>query len=146
MSDEIVNLRPHHLNSVLWYLGGLIDLAGLYKNPENAELRSSVRGFFAASNLWREIYQGSAWNKIGEIANRLARDPDIFIRLVRGGDDICGECIFQERCLRGDYSEVKAAYRAKGQSPQRTSDEEVLKQWGRDYGDIKRARELFELS
>lgn len=142
---DIINLRPHHLNTVSWYLGGLVDLAAFYKNPWNAELRRGVQAFFVSSNFWRDIYQGSAWNKVGEIADELAKNPNIFIRLVRGGDDVCGECIFRDKCLRGDYSDVRAAYKSKGLPPQKTSDEEVLKQWEREYGDIVRARELFEM-
>jgi len=146
METEIINLRPHHLNTVAGYLRGLIDLALLYKSPEDAGLRRSTQKFFTASNLLRKIYRGSAWNMVGEIAHGIGNNPDIFIRLVQGGDDICGMCIFAEKCLRGDYREVTAALKSEGLTPQKTSDEEVLKQWKRGYGDIVRAKELFEIS
>jgi hypothetical protein len=145
---EIVNLRPHHIAVLTEHLAGSLLLAKFVKNPESRDLAMFAGRELFNRERYRRIYKGLAWAELERIGKRVTENPNIFVRIVQGGDDICAECIFAEKCLRGDYSEVKKAYESEGiDAGGGTSDRDSLAKLKpkRDYGDIKTARELFDI-
>ena len=135
---DIVNLRPQHLDNLLIAkkIGDIILSMFKYR-----PWRMAARKERYARRKFRKTHGDSAWAEVESIDAKLS-NPEIFVRIVRGGDDICAKCLFAERCLRGDYSEVRKAYEGEWRVNYKPvhnpviKDDLALKRRGLSYGEI----------